>query len=132
VSDADDNLMANNLSEDVAGPEPVQRDLLRTDSDALLRAIDEVRALEDEKRRVQMSSPEFHQRANEIERLARSVFGLAQRERRDGEGFDRPQPTSIDDEARQATGSEESAERRIPATKRTPATNEQTTEERVS
>ena len=75
------------------------RGRIRDDSDELLGAIDDIRRLEREKREVRMSSPEFHRRANEIERVARTVFGLAQSEREHGEDLSQTQEETIEDEA---------------------------------
>jgi hypothetical protein len=75
------------------------RGRIRNDSDELLGAIDDIRRLERQKREVRMSSPEFHRRANEIERVARTVFGLAQSEREHGEDLSDTQENSIEDEA---------------------------------
>lgn len=75
------------------------RGRIRNDSDELLGAIDDIRRLEREKREVRMSSPEFHRRANEIEHVARTVFGFAQSEREHGEDLSQTQEETIEDEA---------------------------------
>jgi hypothetical protein len=83
-------------------PEPADdevRDEIRGDSDALLRAVDELRRLESAKRDVPMSTPEFHDQAARIENLARGVFGLASKETVDGDRLAKTQPSSINDEA---------------------------------
>ena len=72
---------------------------IQDDSDKLLRAVDEIRQLESEKRHLIMSTPEFHQTANRIERKAREVFGVAKAQREVGEAL-RTQSESIDDQAR--------------------------------
>jgi membrane-associated HD superfamily phosphohydrolase len=72
---------------------------IQDDSDKLLRAVDEIRQLESEKRHLMMSTPEFHQTANRIERKAREVFGVAKAQREVGEAL-RTQSESIDDQAR--------------------------------
>lgn len=80
-------------------PDDEVRDAVHEDSDALLRAVDELRRLESAKRDVPMSTPAFHDKAARIEDLARSVFGLARRETVDGEQLGETQPESINDEA---------------------------------
>ena len=74
------------------------RDHIRNDSDDLLGAIDDIRRLEREKREVRMSTPGFHRRAEEIERVARTVFGLAQSEREHGDDLSETQDETIEDE----------------------------------
>jgi len=74
---------------------------IQDDSDKLLRAVDEIRALESEKRHLVMSTPEFHQIAARIERKAREVFGLAKAQREVGEALRAPEgETTIDSQAR--------------------------------
>ena len=80
-------------------PDDEVRDAVRSDSDALLRAVDELRRLESAKRDVPMSTPAFHDKAAEIEGLARGVFGLARRETVDGDRLGATQAESINDEA---------------------------------
>jgi hypothetical protein len=46
-----------------------------------------------------MSSPEFHRAAEEIERKARAVFGIARAQREVGEALSERQGESIDDVA---------------------------------
>ncbi|HKG56450.1 MAG TPA: hypothetical protein VKA85_04335 [Candidatus Limnocylindrales bacterium] len=58
--------------------------VLRTDSDRLLDAVDELRALEREKRQLDVSSKPFHDLAERVEAKAREVFRLAGQESRDG------------------------------------------------
>jgi hypothetical protein len=71
---------------------------LRTMSDRLIEEADAVRALERRKRRVPISTPEFHGLADEIERRARHVFKIAGEEESIGEDVP-TQPRSIDDVA---------------------------------
>jgi hypothetical protein len=73
---------------------------LQDDSDKLLRAVDEIRQLESEKRHLVMSTPEFHQTANRIERKAREVFGVAKAQREVGEALRTQQSETIDSQAR--------------------------------
>jgi len=75
------------------------RDLVEQDSDDLLAAVDDIRRLELEKRKVPMSSDEFHARAREIEHRSRAVFGLARREDDDARELSGEQEETIDDEA---------------------------------
>lgn len=62
--------------------------VLREDSDRLLRALDELRDLERQKRVQEVSSPSFHDLAREIEEKAREVFRLAEQEEEDGSRAD--------------------------------------------
>ena len=72
---------------------------IQDNSDQLLAAVDEIRRLEVEKRRVRMSTPEFHRTAEQIERKARAVFGIARAQREVGDMLSENQPKSIDDQA---------------------------------
>ena len=56
---------------------------LRQDSERLLKAVDELRAMEREKRRA-ISSRTFHELAERVEQKAREVFRLAGQEEDDG------------------------------------------------
>ena len=56
------------------------RTVLRDDSDRLLRAVDELRALEREKRLQEASSRPFHDLARQVEEKAREVFRLAEQQ----------------------------------------------------
>ena len=95
---------------DTAEPsDDVVRDAVHEDSDALLRAVDELRRLETAKRDVPMSTPNFHDKASQIEDLARGVFGLARRETADGERLGETQAMSINDEAREDEDREDEA-----------------------
>jgi hypothetical protein len=85
-------------------PDDEVRDEVRADSDALLRAIDELRRLESAKRDVPMSTQAFHDHAARIEDLARGVFGLASKETVDGDRLEKTQPNSINDEAAEDDG----------------------------
>jgi hypothetical protein len=77
---------------DAAAPRVVRRD-----SDALLDAVREIHDLESEKRREQMSTPEFHDKAREITERSREVFRIAADEERAGDEVDSPQEKTIDD-----------------------------------
>ncbi|HEY0444603.1 MAG TPA: hypothetical protein VGC90_10295 [Candidatus Limnocylindrales bacterium] len=73
---------------------------LRNDSERLLKAVDELRALEREKRQQQISSQPFHDLAERVEAKAREVFRLAGEEVEDGR-------------AAEQTGSSETIERAV-------------------
>jgi hypothetical protein len=75
------------------------RERLRRDSDELLTAVDDIRRLEREKRAQDMSSPPFHEMAEQIEQRSRDVFRYAADEREAGEDLSRRQGKSIDDQA---------------------------------
>lgn len=60
------------------------RTVLRDDSDSLLRAVEELRALEREKRLQDISSRPFQDLARQVEEKAREVFRLAEQQERDG------------------------------------------------
>jgi hypothetical protein len=68
-------------------------------SDDLLMKIEEIRQLESVKRRLPMSTPEFHDMARRIERKAREVFGIARSQREVGEALRDQKSDSINDEA---------------------------------
>ena len=74
-----------------------QRKKLRDASDELLAALAELRALEREKRRHDISSPEFERLANKIERKSRQVFTAATREQDIGEEISFRERGTIDD-----------------------------------
>lgn len=76
------------MSHHDASPEPRAHPILRDDSDRLLQAVDELRALEREKRLQEVSSPPFHDLARQVEMKAREVFRLAEEEEIDGSRAD--------------------------------------------
>ena len=53
---------------------------LRLDSDALMDALDEMKRTEARKRRQHVSTPEFHQLAQDVEEKSRRVYRLAKGE----------------------------------------------------
>jgi hypothetical protein len=53
---------------------------LRVDSDALLDGLEKMKHAEQRKRRQQISTPEFHELADEVEKESARVFRLAQGE----------------------------------------------------
>jgi signal transduction histidine kinase len=63
--------------------------VLREDSDRLLKAVDELRALERQKRSLEISSEPFHDLARRVEEKAREVFRLAEEQQQDGEVVDK-------------------------------------------
>jgi len=87
--------------------DPAIRERVEADSDDLLAAVDDIRRLELEKRKVPMSSPDFHARAQEIEQRSRLVFGLARKQEDDGRRLSRQQAQSIDNVARQVDEEED-------------------------
>ena len=50
---------------------------LRVDSDALLQGLQEMKSMEKRKRQEEISTPRFHELADDIERQARKVYDLA-------------------------------------------------------
>jgi hypothetical protein len=70
---------------------------LRKDSDALLQAVRELHDLELEKRREEISTPEFHDKAREITDRSRDVFRIAADEERAGDEIESPQDMTTDD-----------------------------------
>jgi len=53
---------------------------LRIDSDALMDALDDMKRTEGKKRRQHVSTPEFHQLAQDVEEKSRRVYRLAKGE----------------------------------------------------
>ncbi len=80
-------------------PDAPNRRSIRDDSDELLRKLNEIRALEAEKRTYPMSSPPFHALAERIEDESRDIFRLAAREREHGDDLGGRQDVSIDEES---------------------------------
>jgi len=74
----------------------IERDL-RNDSDDLLAELNELRALEAQKRNREISSPEFHELADAIEEKSREIFRTAADERYVGNEADRHRGTTIND-----------------------------------
>jgi hypothetical protein len=72
------------MSEHDESLERSARTVLREDSDRLLRALEELRALQREKRLQEASSPPFHELERQVEEKAREVFRLAEQEGVDG------------------------------------------------
>ena len=56
-----------------------------------LKAVDDIRGLEEEKREAEMSTPQFHELADRIAARARDVFGYANDERDTGDELSRRQ-----------------------------------------
>ena len=61
---------------------------VRSDSDELLAAIDDMRQTEKVKRGEDISTPEFHRLADDVEGKARKVWEISSRENRDGDAAD--------------------------------------------
>jgi len=76
------------MSDEDQSPEQPAPRVLRADSDRLLKAVDELRALEREKRLQDVSSAPFHDLAQRVEDKAREVFRLAEQEEEDGSEAD--------------------------------------------
>jgi hypothetical protein len=75
-----------------SGDGPLERSakkVLREDSDRLLEAVEELRALERRKRATEISSEPFHELARQVEEKAREVFRLAEEQQVNGEVVDR-------------------------------------------
>src|SRR4051795_10427775 len=70
---------------------------LRQDSDSLLDAVREIRDLERTKRTQKLSSPEFHQTAEEITDKSRRVFDIARDEEDEGDALDGPSDKTTED-----------------------------------
>jgi hypothetical protein len=58
---------------------------VRSDSDELLEAVDDMRRAEERKRREDISTEPFHRLADEVEAKAREVWRVAHRENDDGD-----------------------------------------------
>lgn len=58
---------------------------IRDDSDELLQALDDMKAMEKEKRNEDISTPPFHELADAVEDQAKRVFRMAQGEELDGD-----------------------------------------------
>jgi hypothetical protein len=58
---------------------------VRDDSDELLRALDELKRMEQVKREQDISTPRFHELADAVEAQARHVYRVASEESIDGE-----------------------------------------------
>ena len=72
---------------------------IRKDSDDLLDALGELKAMEGRKREHDYSTPEFHELAEAVDDQARHVVDLAIQERVDGDDVDRAD-RSIDETPR--------------------------------
>ncbi|MFL5681436.1 MAG: hypothetical protein ACJ77B_12635 [Chloroflexota bacterium] len=70
---------------------------LRDDSDSLLDAVREIRDLERAKRTQKLSSPEFHETAEEITDKSRRVFDIARDEEAEGNSLDGPSSKTTED-----------------------------------
>ncbi len=71
---------------------------LRRDSDALLDEIEELKAMERTKRQHEISSPEFHELADQITDKSRHIFAIAADERVTGNRInDNPEGKATED-----------------------------------
>ena len=80
-------------------PDEPQPEELRQSSDTLLRAVDRLRALEAQKREVPISTPRFHELADDVTDEARKIFRVAQLEDRQGDEMP-TQPATIENASR--------------------------------
>jgi hypothetical protein len=62
---------------------------VRADSDHLLRALDQLKQLESEKRAEDSSTPRFQELADRVEQQARMVMEIAGQQEHDGNGLER-------------------------------------------
>ena len=58
---------------------------LRVDSDKLMDALDDLKLTEGRKRNEEISTPEFHDLADQVERKSKRLFHLAKGEELDGD-----------------------------------------------
>jgi hypothetical protein len=85
-----------------ADPDQPRRERLRDDSDELMEAVTEIRELEREKRGEEMSTPRFHELAEDIADKSRQVFRLATDEQAQGDALSGEQGAAIEDVPRPA------------------------------
>jgi hypothetical protein len=71
TTDGQPRIPADDVSEDRP------RQTLRRDSDALLEAVDKLRAVEREKRATPISTPEFHELADQAHNVSKQIFSLS-------------------------------------------------------
>lgn len=76
-----------------------QRRRVRTTSDALLDDVARLRELEQEKRRVDFSTPRFHELATEITDRSRDIFRRASEEEAEGDALGGPHDATIEQTA---------------------------------
>jgi len=74
-----------------------QRRRVRTTSDALLDDVARLRELEQEKRRVDFSTPRFHELASEITNRSRDIFRRASEEEAEGDALSGPHDATIEE-----------------------------------
>ena len=70
---------------------------VRNDSDALLEQMDRLKNLETRKRQLEVSTPEFHDVADEVADTSREIFNIARDEAAAGNGIDRRQGVATED-----------------------------------
>jgi signal transduction histidine kinase len=95
------------MGEDESGPATAHA--LHEDSERLLKAVDELRALEREKRRQKLSGRPFRELAERVEAKAREVFRIAGEETDDAKAASRL--AEVDDPNASSTIEEEAAKR---------------------
>ena len=78
---------------------------VRSDSDDLLRALDELKQLESEKRAADSSTPRFHELADRVEEQARMVMEIAGQQERGGNEAGPPDVAIDEIDAEHATDS---------------------------
>lgn len=76
---------------------------VRSDSDELLAAIDDMRRTEQVKREEEISTPAFHDLANAVEDKARRVWEISARENVDGDAADTTDATINDTPVKRGT-----------------------------
>jgi hypothetical protein len=80
-----------------AAADDQHRRRVRTTSDALLDDVARLRELEQEKRKVDVSTPRFHELATEITDRSRDIFRRASEEEAEGDAVSGPQGVTLDE-----------------------------------
>jgi hypothetical protein len=70
---------------------------VRDDSDALLEQMERLKRLETRKRQLEVSTPEFHEVADEVADTSREIFNIARDEAAAGNRIDRRQGVATED-----------------------------------
>jgi len=68
-------------------------------SDRLMERLTTLKAIEAEKRQDPMSTPHFHELAEEVTQISRDIFSLALNEERTGDDLSQSQATTINEES---------------------------------
>lgn len=74
-----------------------ERDRLRDVSDALLGKMNELKELETRKRHLQISTPAFHEAADQVADKSREIFSLAHDEQATGNRIEHRQGVATED-----------------------------------